>query len=403
MNEKQLRALNEKQMKALHNTLCGKIGINHDFQIQIEYYNFKKFINAIFSNPEKCIQNVKDMLFTTQREKDRKLIRPIIHVIPRFTKDEELINFSIKTEAVNKSLLTNTESLNFVNMCKFTSKIGAILVKLGNSGSIKTGYEYFFNLFIESFTGNKSNIEENLENISSINFNSFDISILDTNIELNTELFDEKIININKIYQRNKILYFINLFCRTYDITAHISIVKYKLKELTLKYIQLLKTPNDREIWIFLFNFFILHPFYSGNGKIGRFLLNIYFIKHYNFYINISIPENKKFFDDIISILIFKNYINNYVENDNCIKLLINNNIEEYKKESHNIFKCSDTIIDEIIEEFDLLEKTSIEESKCDTEKSNDNLMNGGNNYDTYKNKYLKYKLKYIKLKKIFR
>ena len=123
MNEKQLRALNEKQMKALHNTLCGKIGINHDFQIQIEYYNFKKFINAIFSNPEKCIQNVKDMLFTTQREKDRKLIRPIIHVIPRFTKDEELINFIIQTESGNKLYLTNTESLSFVSRSNYISKI----------------------------------------------------------------------------------------------------------------------------------------------------------------------------------------------------------------------------------------------------------------------------------------
>jgi hypothetical protein len=391
--------MNNKQIKILHNTICGKIGINHDFQIQIEYDDFKKFINDIFSNQKKlenCIQNVKNRLFTTQREKDRNLVRPIIHVIPRFTKDEELVDFSIETKLGNKSLLTNTESINFINMCKFISKIGAILVKIGkggDSGSIKTGYEYFSNLFVESFTGIKSNKEESLEDINSIKFNSFDISILDTNIELNTELFDEKIININKTYQRNKILYFINLFCRTYDITVHITIVKDKLKEITFEYIQLLKTPDDRKIWIFLFNFFILHPFYSGNGKIGRFLLNIYFIKHYNYYINISIPKNKNFFDDIISISIFKNYINNYVVNDNCIKLLINNNIEEYIKQSHNIFKCSDTVIDEIIKEFDLLEKTNIEDkSSC--------VMQGGN-YKNYKIKYLKYKSKYIKLKKI--
>ena len=395
--------MNEKQLRALHNTLCGKIGINHDFQIQIEYYDFTKFINSIFSNPENFIQNVKERLFTTQREKDRKLIRPIIHVIPRFTKDKDLINFIIQTEPGNKLYLTNTESLSFVNISNYISKIGAMLVKLGNGGSMKPAYEYFINLFIESFTGNKSNIEESLENICSIDFNSFDISILNTNIELNTELFDEKIININKIYQRNKILYFINLFYRTYDITAHISIVENKLKELTLKYNQLLEKPNDREIWIFLFNYFKLHPFYSGNGKIGRFLLNIYFIKHYNYYIDISIPENKNFFDDILAILIFRNYINNYVVNDNCIKLLLYNKLNEYKKESHNIFKCSESIIDEIIEEFELLEKTNIEESKCNIEKNNDDLFNGGGfllENDNYKNKYLKYKSKYIKLKK---
>jgi hypothetical protein len=403
--------MNEKQLRALHNTLCGKIGINHDFQIQIDYDNFKQFISDIFSNQENFIQHVKERLFTTQRERDRHHIRPDIHVIPRFIKDEDLINFNIEIELDNKLYLTNTESISFVNMCNYISKIGAMLVKLGNGGSMKPGYEYFYNLFIESFTDNKSNIEENLENISSIDFNSFDTSILDTNIELNSDLFDEKIININKIYQKNKILYFINFFYRIYDITAHISIVENKLKELTLKYIQLLETPNDRELWIFLFNYFKLHPFYSGNGKIGRFLLNLYFIKHYNFYIDISIPENENFFDDILSILIFKNYLNNYVVNDNCIKLLLNNKLNEYKKESHNIFKCSESIIDEIIEEFNLLEKTNITESKCNMENSDDDFMTGGNNNlmnggaflienNNYKNKYLKYKLKYIKLKK---
>ena len=400
--------MNEKQLKVLHNTICGKIGINHDFQIQIEYNDFTEFINSIFSNPENFIQNVKEGLFTTQKEKDEKLIRPIIHVIPRFTKDEELINFIIQTESGNKLYLTNTESLSFVSISNYISKIGAILVKLGNGGSIKPAYEYFINLFIESFTGNKSNIEESLENISSIDFNSLDTSILDTNIELNTELFDEQIININinKIYQKNKILYFINLFYRIYDITAHDSIVQDKLKELTLKYIQLLETPNDKEIWIFLFNYFKLHPFYSGNGKIGRFLLNIYFIKHYNFYIDISIPENKNFFDNILAILIFKNYLNNYDVNDNCIKLLLYNKLNKYKKESHNIFKCSDTVIDEIMEEFDLLEKTTIEETKCNIENSDDDLFNGGGfllENNNYKNKYLKYKSKYIKLKKIYK
>jgi hypothetical protein len=62
------------------------------------------------------------------------------------------------------------------------------------------------------------------------------------------------------------------------------------------------------------------------------------------------------------------------------------------------------------MEEFALLEKTNIEESKCNMDNSDNDLMDGGNNnlmtggnnnnYDTYKNKYLKYKLKYIKLKK---
>ena len=117
----------------------------------------------------------------------------------------------------------------------------------------------------------------------------------------------------------------------------------------------------------------------------------------------ISIPENKNFFDNILAILIFRNYINNYVVNDNCIKLLLYNKLNEYKKESHNIFKCSESIIDEIMEEFELLEKTNIEESKCNMEKSNDDLFNGGGfllENDNYKNKYLKYKSKYIKLKK---
>lgn len=392
--------MNEKQLRALHNTLCGKIGINHDFQIQIDYDDFKQLINQIFENPENLIQHVKERLFTTQRERDRQHTRPNIHVIPRFIKDDYLINFNIETESDNKLYLTNTESISFVNMCNYISKIGAMLVKLGNGGSMKPGYEYFFNLFIESFSGNESNIEETLENINSIDFDTFDLSLLDTNEELNRELFDKKILNISKIYQRNKLLYFINLFYRIYDITAHISIVEDKLKELTLKYIQLLEKPNDKEIWIFLFNYFKLHPFYSGNGKIGRFLLNLYFIKHYNFYIDISISENENFFDNILSILIFKNYLNNYVVNDNCIKLLLNNKLNEYKKESHNIFKCSNSIINEIMEKFDLLEKTNITESKCNMENSDDNLMNGGNNYDNYKNKYLKYKYKYIKLKK---
>ena len=409
--------MNEKQLRALHNTLCGKIGINHDFQIQIDYDDFKQFISDIFSNQENFIQHVKERLFTTQRERDRHHIRPDIHVIPRFIKDEDLINFIIESD--NKLYLTNTESISFVNICNYISKIGAMLVKLGNGSSMKPSYEYFYNLFIESFTDNKHEKQESLENISSIDFNSLDTSILDTNIELNSDLFDKKIININKIYQRNKILYFINLFYRIYDITAHISIVEDKLKELTLKYIQLLEKPNDIELWIFLFNYFKLHPFYSGNGKIGRFLLNLYFIKHYNFYIDISIPENENFFDDILAILIFKNYLNNYVVNDNCIKLLLYNKLNEYKKESHNIFKCSESIIDEIMEEFELLEKTNIEESKCNMENSDEDLMNGGNNnlmtggnnnlmtgcnnYDTYKNKYLKYKSKYIKLKKIYK
>lgn len=395
--------MNEKQLRALHNTLCGKIGINHDFQIQIDYDDFKQLINQIFENPENLIQHVKERLFTTQRERDRQHTRPNIHVIPRFIKDNYLINFTIETESDNKLYLTNTESTLFVNMCNYISKIGAMLVKLGNGGSMKPGYEYFFNLFIESFSGNKSNIEENLENINSIDFDTFDLSLLDINEELNRELFDKKILNISKIYQRNKLLYFINLFYRIYDITAHISIVEDKLKELTLKYIQLLEKPNDKEIWIFLFNYFKLHPFYSGNGKIGRFLLNLYFIKHYNFYIDISISENENFFDNILSKLIFKNYLNNYVVNDNCIKLLFSNKLDEYKKESHNIFKCSDSIINEIMEKFDLLEKTNITESKCNMENSDDNLMNGGNNYDNYKNKYLKYKYKYIKLKKLFK
>ena len=398
--------MNEKQLRALHNTLCGKIGINHDFQIQIEYSDFKQFISDIFSNQENFIQHVKEGLFTTQRERDRQHTRPNIHVIPRFTKDKDLINFLIETDSGNKLYLTNTESISFVNICNYISKIGAMLVKLGNGGSMKSGYEYFYNLFIESFTGNESNIEESLENISSIDFNSFDINILNTSKELNNELFDDKIININKAYQKNKLLYFINLFYKTHDITAHISIVEDKLKKLTLKYIQLLEKPNDKELWIFLFNYFKLHPFYSGNGKIGRFLLNLYFIKHYNFYIDISIPENEYFFDNILAILIFKNYLNNYVVNDYCIKLLIYNKLNEYKKESYNIFKCSDSIIDEIMKEFDLLEKTNIEESKCNMENSDEDLMDGGSfsiKDNNYKNKYLKYKNKYIKLKKLFK
>jgi hypothetical protein len=397
--------MNEIQMKALHNTICGKIGINHDFQIQIEYSDFTKFINQIFENPENFIQHIKDGLFTTQRERDRQHTRPNIHVIPRFTKNEDLINFNIETDTGNKLYLTNTESTLFVGICQYISKIGAMLVKLGNGGSMKSGYEYFYNLFIKSFTGNESNIEESLENINSIDFTSFDITILDTTIELNSNLFDEKILNISKIYQRNILLYFINLFYRIYDITAHISIIEDKLRELTLKYIQLLEKPNDREIWIFLFNYFKLHPFYSGNGKIGRFLLNLYFIKHYNFYIDISISENENFFDNILSQLIFRNYLNNYVVNDNCIKLLFSNKLDEYKKKSHNIFKCSDSIIDEIIKKFHLLEKTNITESKCNMKKSDD-FMNGGSfsiKDNNYKNKYLKYKNKYIKLKKLFK
>ena len=64
----------------------------------------------------------------------------------------------------------------------------------------------------KSFIKESTTIKKIVIALSSIDFNNFDIKVLDTNIESNTDLFNNKIIDINKIYDKNKMLYFINLF-----------------------------------------------------------------------------------------------------------------------------------------------------------------------------------------------
>lgn len=402
--KKETTFMNDSKINALHQTLSGNIGIAHSFTVQIEFDDFKEFINQVFTTSHKnnCITVLKESFFTPSS--GISPIRPHIHLIPRF--DD---NFIILT---NKKIFTDKELTKIFDIRYFISIIASNLAMIGlpDKNYFINSFSHFFKLFTKSIklldipkllprtddkimTGElhtlitiKPDINTHKSEIEQMNISGLIDSTQESELILSKfELLDDKIMGISNIYNRRSILYSINLFSRVYDITAHISIVEEKLKELTTKYINLLDTANDNNFWIFLFNYLKLHPFNSSNGKIGRFLLNLYFIKHYNFYIDHKIDKNRNFFDIILCKLILKNYIDNYIINDKCTELLLNNNLEEYRKLSPGIFKCSDSVITEIIREFNLLEKTNV-------------ISLGGGSIINYKTKYLKYKTKYLEL-----
>ncbi len=112
----------------------------------LNFKRCKEFINTVLVNENylvDCIKHFKDGLFTTHSESESNKSRPKIHIFPRFTKNDDLINFIIETESGNKSILTNTEHTNFIEMSKFISKIGGLLVSMVKDIGIEQGFLFW--------------------------------------------------------------------------------------------------------------------------------------------------------------------------------------------------------------------------------------------------------------------